>query len=621
MRTVLIAVLLLALTTAAPAASSVERGYLPLSDGTLLHYTLTRPEREGRYPVLLKYDGYDAGVYSDPSWNDTGYITLGVNLRGTGCSRGAFNPLRADQWGADGGEVVDWVVQQPWSSGSVGMIGYSFTGVSQLATAAFAGPALKAIAPGNVFLDFYRDSIYPGGIHNGWIPLWIAAGRQFVVGGDTVTQVPPDPECLLNMALSQTQAAVQAADTQAHPFVDGYWATQPETYLDRVHIPVLGCVNWQDTTIYSRAANGFRDHLNPDTTWLVGGNGAHADCPISRGRLQRYFDRYLKQQDNGWEQAPHVLLVHEVSGDSGVRETLNDDAGAWQTDFSSWSAMTAAIQPLELYLHGDGRMDQSAPVRIEPIAEYSYPAPTNNTPSDWTTGLNPWSDPRLPGTALTYTTPVLAEDAEFLGGGSVDLWLSSTASDTDVQVTLMELRPDGQETYVQNGWLRLSHRRLDPVRSTSLRPVHSHLELDSEPLVVGVPVAARIELLPFNHVFRAGSAIRLQIDAPGGWFQMLPVPAINRVHHPAQMPSLLRLGWLPYAKAQAALPACDSLLNQPCRPASVPAPEGVLKLSAAGSGDGGDMHRPRSGGAGSLLSFLILLGFAGARSAAYSRRV
>ncbi len=617
MRAGRVAVAAFVLAAPAQAASHVERGYLPLSDGTQLHYTLTRPDGAGRHPVLLKYDGYDAGVYSDPSWNESGYITLGVNFRGTGCSQGVFGPLRADQWGADGAEVVDWAARQPWSSGSVGMIGYSFTGVSQVATAAFAGPALKAIAPGNVFLDFYRDSIYPGGIHNGWIPLWIAAGRQFVVGSDTVTTIPPDPQCLLNMAPSQAQAAAQAADTQLHSFVDDYWSTQPASYLDRVSIPVLGCVNWQDTTIYSRAANAFRDHLDPATTWLVGSNGAHADCAISRARLQRFFDHYLRQQQNGWERTPRVLLVHEVAGDGGVRETLGDDAGAWQSDFASWSAMASAIKPVELYLHADGRLDQSAPMQSEPAAEYRYPAPSNNTPADWTGGVNPWSDPRVPGTVLSYTTPAFAEDTEFLGEGSVDLWFSSTAGDADVQVTLMELRADGQETYVQNGWLRLSHRRLDATRSTALRPVHTHLPQDAEALPAGVPVAVRIEVLPFNHVFRAGSALRLQIDAPGGWFQVLPTPALNRVHHPQDRPSVVRLGWLPGARAGAALAECGTLLNQPCRLAATPMPPGTIRLRSGPAAAG--TERSRNGGTWSLWSALLLLSLALLRRDACSR--
>ena len=169
----------LVLGSADAKASVVEHGYLPLSDGTRLSYTLTLPSTKGRFPVVLKYDPYGAGTTSDPRWSDSGYAMLGVNFRGTGCSQGDFQPLRTDIWGKDGAQVVAWAAAQPWSTGRIGMFGFSFTGVSQLATAAFAGPALKAISPENVFPDFYRDLIYPGGIDNSWIAAWIA-GRNFV---------------------------------------------------------------------------------------------------------------------------------------------------------------------------------------------------------------------------------------------------------------------------------------------------------------------------------------------------------------------------------------------------------------------------------------------------------
>ena len=600
------ALLWLALAAPAVLASVVEQGYLPLSDGTLLGYTVTRPEGEGRYPVLITYDGYDAGLYSDPSLNDAGYIVLGVNMRGTGCSQGSFPVLRADVWGADGGEVVEWAASQAWSSGAVGMFGYSFTGTSQIATAAFSGPALKAIAPGNVFLDFHRDSIHPGGIHNGWIPLWIAAGRGFVVGSDVLTHAPTEPQCAGNLVLAQSQNQLQTFDTQLHPFDDDYWSRQPATYLDRVKLPVLGCVNWQDTTIYSRAGDAFREHLNPDTTWLVGGNGSHADCPIARERFLRFFDHYLKGSDNGWEQTPHVVLVHELAGASGVRENLPDDAGAWRSAFATWADYEAAIQPLTLYLRGDGVLALEVSAAVDAARSYTYPLPTANTPPDWV-GISFWNNPKVPGGEVTYTTPALAQDAEFLGGGSADLWVSSSATDTDVQITLSEVRPDGQEMYVQNGWLRLSRRQLREDKTTALRPWHTQQQADVQPLVPGEPVLARIELLPFNHVFRAGSALRLSIDAPGGWFQILPLPAQNAVHHTREMSSALVLGWLPEARAQAPLPPCE-LLNQPCRANRVAVPAGSLLLQLSKVASARE-QAPRFGGAmhWELLLVLVLL--------------
>jgi putative CocE/NonD family hydrolase len=571
---ILVALLLSASTA---QAAVVEKGYATLGDGTRLHYTLTLPSAQGRYPVVFQYDPYSAGATSDPTWNDSGYAMLGVNFRGTGCSEGIFQPLRGDIWGADGAELVAWAAKQRWSDGNVGMIGGSFTGVSQLATAAFAGPALKAIAPGNVFPDLYRDLVYPGGIHNGWIPGWIAI-RNYFLGTDAAAEGTSDPECAGHLAEQVVPNESQSLDTQAHPFLDGYWATQPSNLLDRVRIPVLGCVNWQDTTVYSRSFEAFRRQLDPVTTWLVGGNGAHPDCPSSRARYVRFFDRYLKQEQNQWEKTPHVLLVHEQTGAS-VPETERDEAGGWQSSFHDWSDMDAAISPAPLYLRENGRLALTRPKAQEPADSYAYPTTTANTPPDFA-GLGHWSDPTAPGGAVVFTTPALKQDAEFLGGGSADLWIASTASDTDVQITLSEVRPDGQDMYVENGWLRLSHRRLDAARSTTLRPFHTHLEADAEPLTPGRPTLVRVELLPFNHVFRAGSAIRLSIDAPGGWFQAMPKPATNTVHHEPGLASRLVLGRLPGRTAHAPLPACGSVRNQPCRASARPVPEGKLVFPA-----------------------------------------
>jgi uncharacterized protein len=573
-----LAAALLAWPGADAQASVVDHGYLSLSDGTRLNYTLTRPSAEGRFPVVLKYDPYIAGVESDPTWNDSGYAMLGVNFRGTGCSQGTFRPLRADIFGKDGADVVDWAASQPWSDGNVGMIGYSFTGVSQLATAAFAGPALKAISPGNVFPDFYRDLVYPGGIHNGWIPAWIA-GRNYVLGTAAFQRSASDADCAAGQIEQTVPNESQSADTQLHPYVDDFWATQPERMLDRVNVPVLGCVNWQDTTVYSRSFNTFREQLDPRTTWLVGGNGTHVDCPNSRARLVRFFDRYLKGDRNRWEATPHLLLVHELTGtgDEILRETLGDDAGAWQSAFRKWSDVDAAIQPLALHLSEDRRLALSPPERAQAPDSYRYPTPTANTPGDFG-GTSAWKNPAVPGSTVVYTTPTLTRDAEFLGSGSADLWISSSVPDTDVQVTLSEVRPDGQETFVQNGWLRLSHRRLDAARSTAIRPDHTYTRADTSPLTPGKPELVRIELQPFNHVFRAGSAIRLSVDAPGGWFQIVPVPGTNTLYHQPGMESKLVLGWLPGAIAHAPLPACDTLLNQPCRPSAEPVPEGSLTI-------------------------------------------
>jgi hypothetical protein len=194
-----------------------------------------------------------------------------------------------------------------------------------------------------------------------------------------------------------------------------------------------------------------------------------------------------------------------------------------------------------------------------------------------------WKVQDPPGGSAAYTTPPLADDAEFFGPGSVDLWLSSTGLDTDLQVTLSEIRPDGQEVYVQRGWLRASHRVLDPARSTALSPVPTHANDDQALLTPGVPTLIRVPIRPFDYVFRKGSAIRLTIGTPsltGLWlFVTDPVATVNSILHDRVHASRVVLGLLPGEISGGAAKPCDTLLNQPCRPNLVPVPAGTIDIS------------------------------------------
>jgi predicted acyl esterase len=181
-----------------------------------------------------------------------------------------------------------------------------------------------------------------------------------------------------------------------------------------------------------------------------------------------------------------------------------------------------------------------------------------------------FSAPVAPGGYLGYTTAPLTHDLVVAGPASLDLWLSSTATDTDLQATITEVRPDGQEEYVQRGWLRASHRKLDPRRTTILRPYQTNTRQDARPLVPGRPTFMRMEVFPFAQAFRAGSRIRVYIEAPTGHtgffaFEPFLTPAVNTVLHDRSHPSRLVLGVLRGQVAHTPLPACDTLRNQPCR--------------------------------------------------------
>ena len=120
------------------------------------------------------------------------------------------------------------------------------------------------------------------------------------------------------------------------------------------------------------------------------------------------------------------------------------------------------------------------------------------------------------GVGLAYDTAPLAPDTVMVGTGSVDLWLGSTARDVDLEVTISEVRPDGEETYVQSGWLRASRRALDESTSTPLAPVPTFAAADAAPLPRGKLSLVRVPLYPFGHAFRAGSRVRITVQPPGG---------------------------------------------------------------------------------------------------------
>jgi predicted acyl esterase len=170
-----------------------------------------------------------------------------------------------------------------------------------------------------------------------------------------------------------------------------------------------------------------------------------------------------------------------------------------------------------------------------------------------------------------FVSDPLPQDLVMLGTGSVDLWIRSPVDDADLEVNLSEVRPDGQEMYIQSGWLRASLRKLSAT-ATELWPDHTYRKEDLAPLVPGEWTAARVGIAGFGHVFRAGSQIRISVDTPGDsrvrWqFALKPFRGMVRydVAHSSVHPSSVVLPVLPGVAAPSPLPACPSLRAQQCR--------------------------------------------------------
>jgi uncharacterized protein len=577
--------LLPGIASTSPGNASAARGlnstgYITIAGGVKLAYDLTLPAAHGRFPVALEYNDYTAGANNsaETAGSDAdallaaGFAILGVNQPGSGCSGGVNDITNVSRWGKAGAEVVEWATGQPWSSGHVGMFGSSWTGITQLGVASFRPKGLDAITPFQIATDFYRDVAYPGGVYDErFMKLYAedlvsidarAAAREMKRG---TRQCVSD----YRAALGPNKEYSIGTNSVANPFYDDYWKTSPIEFISRIDLPLLGCQSWQDGLVGPRSTELYYNTFRPKTTWFIGLNGPHGICemPQPLAMLVKFFRHYVAGVDNGWQKTPHITLFDTVGGGT-----------QWKNTYKGWSQV---MKPLALYFQGNRSLNLKPVKAVAAKSSFSGPAASQS---------GRWSARPKTGTWVSYTTPPLTHALDFFGPGSVNLWLSSTARDTDIEVVLSEVRPGGQEQYVQAGWLDVAKRKLAPAgngpyESTVLRPYQLFAETAYEPLVPGHPVYARVELLPFEHLFPKGSSIRLTIDSAMGAVQSTGDWGLtgsttkfrDTIYVGPTQRSDVVLGLIPGARAWAP-PACKDILGEPCRPNRVPVPSGHLAV-------------------------------------------
>lgn len=588
----------------------------------------------GYVPALNVFDGLD------DSFIELGYAVVGLNIRGSACSSGTFDyfeprqsvdGVEAIDWLAD----QDWSngrfamvgksypgITQLFVAGAQALPGDGPR--TQAWIDGVLADHLAAIVPGAVFADLYRDVPYPGGIQNvtfagGWSAQ--RAYEGYVAGPEAFAGGKADQRCLQNQAQ-------HAANPPFNPFVQ---ALQPQNNFDsaffrqrspywfagEIDTPMMLVEAWQDEQVGSRAAHVL-ERLRPGLQWkFLGTNGDHGEYygPDVFPEIARFLDYNLKGvvpagegqtvTESSTTTAPdvkrngkeHPNKTTETTETTTRPETFpealeryiaeprvivnwevdQDRQAAWTSRYDTWppTGLTAD----RLYATADGRLTPDKPA-VPGSVNYTYAPEVGSQERGGYELLKApaasWNDKVPAGLSAQFTTAPLTEDKVVLGAASLDLQLSSTAPDTDLEITLSELRPDGKEVFVQQGWLRASHRKLDESRSTATRPFQTHQATDVAPLVPSVPTAMRVEIFPFGQVFRKGSQIRVTVAAPHVqpdlWgFTALPLPARNTIHTGGLAASSLVLPLLPAERAQAGYPACGGisvLRNQPCRDAA-----------------------------------------------------
>ncbi len=626
--------------------------YLTMRDDVKVAATVRLPQgktlADGPFPTVVEYSGYavapphDAltglldpeAAKNDPLIPSTsaavggiiapllGYATVSLQMRGSGCSGGAFGLFDLPTT-ADGYDAVEAIAAEPWVKGNkVGMVGISFSGISQFFVAGSQPPHLAAIAPMSVTNDLYATG-YPGGIFNdGFAASWIAERASDAEpapdGGQPWAKAmidDGDQQCLANQALRlQTQDVNQLLEDTPHRDPAIFDDRSPARWAESIEVPtfLVGALQDEQTGGQWPALIPALD--DNEDVWVTLLNGTHIDSlgPATISRWVEFLDLYvadevpqqrtvlttlggtLYEQVAGapaqaipavrFTDAPSVDAARaEFANDPRVRVLFDNGGGAdapgslapqWEASFTAWPP--PAAEATSFYLGDGGSLLTDAPGSATTVSFSPDPEarPRKSLPEgDPWRALPPYVWAPVTGQdGLGFSSDPLPADLTVVGPASLDLQLASTADDTDVQVSISEVRPDGQELYVQSGFLRASDRKLDEARSTPIHPVPTYLAADAKPLTPGEATEVRVPMLPITYAFRAGSKIRITITAPGGdrpeWTFATPKTAgdvTDTVSLGGTQPSKLVLPVIVGLEPTDPQPPCPSLRGQPCR--------------------------------------------------------
>jgi predicted acyl esterase len=421
--------------------------------------------RFGRIQVS-RFTGFEA---PDPLyWVGNGYAVLQADVRGMHKSEGHAGVL-TDQDAEDYYDLIEWAAAQPWCDGGVGLSGVSYLAMSQWRVAALRPPHLKAIIPWEGASDLYREFGFQEGIpETGFIPTWWK--KRMLAGHNKRFALAED--FLLEIA--------------RRPLEDAYWRDK-QPALERIEVPALVCASWSDQGLHTRGSIEGFERIGSTEKWLYTHGRKKWETYYAIDALEtqkRFFNCYLKGQDNDWRSTPRVRVE--------VRRAFYQHDVRYE---SRWPLPETRLEPL--YLDAvTGTLGLTPPLSAAQIA---YDA--NH------------------GQAVFSLK--FADSVELTGEAKLRVWVSTSAGDDlDLFVVLKKFDEREREVFfsgyngykkdaVAKGWLRVSHRAPDPLRNRPSRPYHSHDRLEKVSANEIVPV--EIEILSSSTWFEAGSRLEVLV--------------------------------------------------------------------------------------------------------------
>lgn len=467
----------------------IERNcVIPLRDGVEIFCDLYRPEGAERdLPILLAWGPYGkhglsnnvfwprSGVnpewlseltpFEGPDpvwWGAQGYAVAIVDPRGAWLSGGDFHH-NGIQEAEDCADAIEWLGRLPWGNGRVGMTGVSYLAAIQYLVAPLKPGPLAALNPWEGFSDWYREFAYHGGIlDTGFLPR----------ASDNI-----------RFSLNRTENTWE--NIKAHPLIDEYWESKLLD-LEGITQPAYFVASWSDQGLHLRGTIEAWRRCSSEQKWLdIHGQKKWANyyLPASRDRQLAFFDHFMRDRPTAVTAWPKVRM--EVREQHGVAEERAEQ---------EWPL--ARTEYRRLWLDGvQGALRDTVPATGEVI----YDATEGQTVFDWR----------------------FDRETEISGNANLTLWVEADGSDDmDLFVALQKLDADGQPVgftfyaFFENGpialgWLRASHRALDPELSSPERPVHPHSH--EERLKPGECVPVEIELWPFSVRFAPGESLRVVV--------------------------------------------------------------------------------------------------------------
>jgi predicted acyl esterase len=501
---------------------------VPMRDGVRLKADVFRPQDAGKFPAILNLGPYQKDklwmvpeTLEEPPnelmnwetinpqwWVPRGYAAVRLDSRGTGKSPGQYDPWSLAE-AVDFYDAIEWAAAQPWCNGNIGLLGISYFAINQWFVANLRPPSLKAIVPWEGFADLYRDALFHGGILSLFMTNWYTAHMLHHLLGRASRELADGWH-------------INTLHFWLHNNLDSGAFRGSQAQWDKIDVPMFSVGNWSgmglhlrgNTEAFMRAATEhkkLRIHL---------GSHVHPFYTEDARRDQiRFFDYWLKGIDNGVMKEPPVKLAIRQGGNAFEWRSEHE----WPLARTRWTKFYLDLsRPAEDRTGVTGTLTTAKPGNA---ASRSYAASSLGSMGSTSAASSQVIGGGIkPGMGVALETPPLAADTEITGPLAAVLWVSSSTEDMDLFLTLRNFAPDGSEVMeigqqglpvpVAKGWLRVSHRELDPELSRPYRPYHRHVRRLY--LTLGEVVRVEVEIWPTSMVFKKNHRIRLDIQPRDG---------------------------------------------------------------------------------------------------------